>query len=104
MEDAERERLEARLDAVTLAGNAEQVRDEIAEPRRFADSARAIEHAGNEAKPARLRDIMRSEGFFYRPDQRLLLFTEFKDALDYLMDRLKARGFGVGCIHGGEPR
>ncbi len=101
MEDAERERLEALLDAVTLAGNAEQVRDEIAELRRFADSARAVEHAGNEAKLARLRDIMQSEGFFDRPDQRLLLFTEFKDTLDHLREQLQAWGFRVGCIHGG---
>jgi superfamily II DNA/RNA helicase len=34
-------------------------------------------------------------------DQRLLLFTEFKDTLDYLVDRLKSWGFRLGCIHGG---
>ena len=101
MEDAERERLEALLEAVTLAGNAEQVREEIAELRRFAESARAVEDSGDEAKLSRLMDIMQSEGFFDRPDQRLLLFTEFKDTLDYLMGRLKAWGFRVGCIHGG---
>ena len=101
MEDAERERLEALLDAITLAGNAEQVREEIAELRRFATNARAIEDSGHEAKLARLRDIMQREGFFERPDQRLLLFTEFKDTLDYLMGRLEAWGFRAGCIHGG---
>ena len=42
MEDSERERLEALLDAITLAGNAEQVREEIGELRSFADSARAV--------------------------------------------------------------
>ncbi len=101
MEDAERARLEALLDAVTLAGNAEQVREEIAELTRFAKNARAVEASGNEAKLSRLRDILHKEGFFDRPDQRLLLFTEFKDTLDYLMDRLRAWGFSVGCIHGG---
>ena len=101
MEDAERERLEALLDAITLAGNAEQVREEIAELRRFATNARAIEDSGHEAKLARLRDIMQREGFFERPDQRLLLFTEFKDTLDYLVGRLEAWGFRAGCIHGG---
>ena len=44
---------------------------------------------------------MEAEGFFDRPDQRLLLFTEFKDTLDYLMERLAEWGFRVGCIHGG---
>ena len=101
LEDAERERLEAMLEAVTLAGNAEQVHEEIAELRRLAVDAKEVEGAGGEAKLGRLKNIMQEEGFFDRPDQRLLLFTEFRDTLDYLMDRLKAWGFSVGCIHGG---
>ena len=100
-EDAERERLERMLEAITLAGNAEQVREEITELRELAGEAKSVEGSGSEAKLARLREIMQEEGFFDRPDQRLLLFTEFKDTLDYLMDRLKAWGFSVGCIHGG---
>ena len=100
-EDAERERLERMLEAITLAGNAEQVREEITELRQLAGEAKSVEGPGSEAKLGRLREIMREEGFFDRPDQRLLLFTEFKDTLDYLMDRLKAWGFSVGCIHGG---
>ena len=101
MEDEEREGFEALLDAITLADNAEQVREEVNELKRFAESAKAIEDSGNEAKLTRLRDILKKEGFFDRPEQRLLLFTEFKDTLDYLMDRLKSWDFSVGCIHGG---
>ena len=101
LEDAERERLEQMLEAVTLAGNAEQAREEISELRRLAGKSKAVEGSGGEAKLGRLEGIMRDEGFFDRPDQRLLLFTEFRDTLDYLMERLKAWGFSVGCIHGG---
>jgi superfamily II DNA or RNA helicase len=101
MEESERERLEAMLEAVTLAGNADQVRHEIEELRRLAAEARAVEEAGAEAKLSRLRDLLHKEGFFDHPDQRLLLFTEFKDTLDYLVDRLSAWGFRVGSIHGG---
>ena len=109
-EDAERERLERMLEAVTLAGNAEQVREEIQELRELAKEAKVVEgsglaadnaEAGGEAKLACLRRILREEGFYERPDQRLLLFTEFKDTLYYLMERLKSWGFRVGCIHGG---
>ena len=100
-EDVERERLERMLEAVTLAGNADQVRREIAELLDLAREAKTVETAGSEAKLGHLRTIMQDEGFFDRPDQRLLLFTEFKDTLDYLMDRLRAWGFNVGCIHGG---
>jgi len=101
MEESERERLEAMLEAITLAGSAEQVRDEVQELRRLAAQARTVEDAGAEAKLSEFRDLLREEGFFDHPEQRLLLFTEFKDTLDYLVDRLKSWGFRVGCIHGG---
>ena len=90
MEEGERERLEEMLEAVTLAGSADQVRHEIDELRRLATEARAVEEAGVEAKLSRLTDLLHKEGFFDHPDKRLLLFTEFKDTLDYLVDRLNA--------------
>jgi len=40
MEESERERLEQMLEAITLAGNADQVREEITELRRLADRTR----------------------------------------------------------------
>jgi len=101
MEEGERERLEALLEAVTLAGSAEQVRDEVEELRRLATQAQAVEGAGAEAKLSELKDLLQKQGFFDHPDQRLLLFTEFKDTLDYLVARLKSWGFRVGFIHGG---
>jgi len=101
MEEGERERLEQMLDAVTLAGNADQVRHEVQELRRLATEAQAVEDSGTEAKLSELRALLQKEGFFDHPEQRLLLFTEFKDTLDYLVDRLRLWGFCVGFIHGG---
>jgi superfamily II DNA or RNA helicase len=101
MEESERERLEAMLEAVTLAGSADQVRQEVQELRRLAAEALAVEEAGAEAKLSELKDLLQKEGFFDHPDQRLLLFTEFKDTLDYLVDRLTSWGFRIGSIHGG---
>ena len=101
MEDRDRERLERLLDAITLAGNADMVREEIAELRALAVRAEGVERAGVEAKLAKLEDLLRRQGFFDRPDQRLVLFTEFKDTLDYLIERLAAWGFRVASIHGG---
>ena len=85
----------------TLAGNAEQVREEIAELRGLAEQARAVEESDCEAKLSKLRDLLHKEGFFDHQEQRLLIFTEFKDTLDYLMEKLKSWGFEVGSIHGG---
>ncbi len=101
MEDHDRERLERLLDAVTLAGNADVVRGEIAELRALAARAEEVERAGAEAKLAKLEDLLRGQGFFDRADQRLVLFTEFKDTLDYLVEKLDAWGFRVASIHGG---
>ncbi|HOS10634.1 MAG: helicase-related protein [Acidobacteriota bacterium] len=101
MEENERERLEEMLEAITLAGNAEQIREEIAELRGLAKQAQAVESSDAEAKLSKLKDLLHQEGFFDHPEQRLLLFTEFKDTLDYLTQNLKTWGFKVGCIHGG---
>ncbi len=101
MEEHERERLERLLEAITLAGTAEMVREEITELRALAGRAQAVEQAGVEAKLAKLQGLLRGQGFFDRPAQRLVLFTEFKDTLDYLIETLEAWGFKVASIHGG---
>ena len=101
MEESERDRLETMLEAITLAGSADLVRQEIQELRRLGVQAQEVENTDAEAKLSKLKELLRKEGFFENPDQRLLLFTEFKDTLDYLMCRLKSWGFRVGCIHGG---
>ena len=101
MEERDRERLERLLEAVSLAGSAETVRQEIAELRALAGQALEVERAGAEAKLAKLEELLRGQGFFDRPDQRLVLFSEFKDTLDYLVEKLAAWGFAVATIHGG---
>jgi len=99
MEDTERERLEDVLLAVTLSNNADQVKQEIAELKELAEEAAEVE--GKEAKLTRLRELLEEEGFFTKRGQRLLIFTEFKDTLNYLVKQLEEWGFEVGYIHGG---
>lgn len=101
MEEGERQRLEELLDAVTLAENADQVRDEIAELLGLAEQAKNVEGRNIEAKLFKLKSLLQEQGFFENPNQRLLLFTEFKDTLDYLVSNLKSWGFKTGIIHGG---
>ena len=101
MDDADRERLERLLDAVTLAGNADEVRREIEELEHLAERARAVEDTSSEAKLNKLHTILHEEGFFDNPEQRLLIFTEFRDTLNHILDRLKLWGFSTGQIHGG---
>jgi superfamily II DNA or RNA helicase len=100
MEESERQRLEEMLDAITLAGSAEQIREEVEELNQLAQQAQEVEDSDTEAKLSRLKDLLHKEGFFDHKEKRLLIFTEFKDTLDYLLSRLKNWGFDVGCIHG----
>ncbi|HXR36116.1 MAG TPA: SNF2-related protein, partial [Candidatus Binataceae bacterium] len=101
MEDSEREHFEELIAAVTIAQNPEQVREEVAHLEQLAERAKALEDAEAEEKLAKLRTVLREQGFFDNPDERLLLFTEFRDTLEYLVEKLRNWGFRVGFIHGG---
>ncbi|MGE5551793.1 MAG: helicase-related protein [Bacteroidota bacterium] len=48
-----------------------------------------------------MKELLQEQGFFADPEKRLLIFTEFKDTLDYLVESLRDWGFKVGVIHGG---
>ncbi|NGO39566.1 DUF3883 domain-containing protein [Limisphaera ngatamarikiensis] len=100
MEENERHQLERLLEAVTLAGSADLVQQEVSELQALARRARQVEESGAEAKLAKLKQLLHDQGFFNDPDKRLLIFTEFKDTLDYLVERLTSWGFRVGFIHG----
>lgn len=101
MEEAERERLESLLEAMTIARNAREIQEEIEQLQELARQAKRVEELGVEAKFSRLKDLLQQQGFFGQPDKRLLIFTEFKDTLEYLAERLRNWGFRVGFIHGG---
>ena len=82
--------------------NPDQVREEIAELEQLAKQAQALEDAETEAKlDETARTVLKEQGFFDNPTERLLIFTEFKDTLDYLVEKLTTWGFKVGFIHGG---
>lgn len=108
MEDDERERLEDILSAVVISQNPQIVQDEIGKLDRLARRATAVEESCAEAKLARLKAIVtgqdteffKGEDFLSHPDRRLLIFTEFRDTLDYLVAKLRQWGFSVESIHG----
>jgi superfamily II DNA or RNA helicase len=108
MEDDERERLEDILSAVSLSQNPQFVHDEIAKLETLTERAVAVEESVTEAKLARLKAIVtgqdteffKGEDFLSNPGRRLLIFTEFRDTLDYLVAKLRLWGFAVESIHG----
>ncbi len=101
MDDDQREHFEKLIEAVSLSQNPAQVNEEVALLKELADRARQLEESESEDKLAKLRMVLKEQGFFDKPDERLLIFTEFKDTLDYLVENLRKWGFKVGFIHGG---
>jgi len=63
MEEYEREKLEEMLEAITLAGSADQIKEEVDELNRLAEKAQAVEDSGTEAKLSRLKDLLQQQGF-----------------------------------------
>jgi len=64
------------------------------------DLARAVYERGEESKFEKLREVMRDPS--YR-DEKLIVFSEHKDTVDFLVRRFEALGFTgqVATIHGG---
>ena len=93
MEEGERERLEQMVEAMTLARNANEM------GKRSPNCANSRNRRKRWKMPSRRRGqadaaqkLLHDEGFFDQPDQRLLIFTEFKDTLDYLVENSSRGG------------
>ena len=65
------------------------------------DQARELEGARSNRSSCRLQGVPQAQGVFEDPKMKLLLFTEHKDTLDYLVGKLREWGLTVTQIHGG---
>jgi len=63
--------------------------------------ARTTEQQEIETKLARLKAVLTDKGVFGDPKMKVLIFTEYKDTLDYLVGKLRQWGLSVTKIHGG---
>jgi superfamily II DNA or RNA helicase len=101
-EDApEEERWEAEERALryTVARNLDELEAEIAILADLAAQALAVEEAGPERKLGELRRVI-EEIELLRTGEKLLIFTEAKDTLDYLIENLNAWGLTTTSIDG----
>jgi len=81
--------------------NPADLKAEIQELARLIDQARLLEEKEIETKLAKLREVIAHEGIFSDPKMKLLIFTEHKDTLDYLVEKLRGWDLSVTQIHGG---
>lgn len=97
----EQEDLLSRLEAVVASINPADLRLEIAQLNRLIQQALLLEQREVESKLVRLKEALAEQGVFADPKMKLLLFTEHKDTLDYLVGKLRGWGLTVTQIHGG---
>ena len=97
MAEDERVRIEERLEHLTIARNIDDVKTEIAMVDRLIEGAERVRAQESESKLVHLRDQVLAN----LDDRKLLIFTEFRDTLDYLVGKLRGWGYSVSIIHGG---
>jgi len=98
--DEEQQEILTRLEDVVASVDPAALREEILQLTRLIDQARALEKREVETKLTKLRDVISQQGVFKDRSTKLLIFTEHKDTLDYLVEKLTEWGLNVTKIHG----
>jgi len=93
--------LEEEVEQASLPSERQSVQQEIEELRALVQKARALEERGVSSKLAKLREVLTGQNIFGDTKTKLLVFTEFKESLDYLVTTLREWGLRVTQIHGG---
>lgn len=101
LEEEEQQEILAKLEDVVASIDPTLLREEIARLEKLIVQARALEEREIESKLTRLKKILTDEGVFSDPSMKVLVFTEHKDSLDFLVERLRDWGLTVTQIHGG---
>jgi len=100
LSDEEREQIEERIFRQVLTDNPAEITAERDEVQRLLQLAQSLkEH--KEAKFEQLLDVLDSSNVSRSDDEKLLIFTEYRDTLESITKRLEQKGYVVATIHGG---
>lgn len=100
LSEADRVNLEEQLlERLTSAETHDELQKEIDTLDELITLARQAEKQGIETKLGELRKVMECEEISQRRE-KLLIFTESRDTLEYLEENLKAWGYSVVTLHG----
>ncbi len=98
--DDEQQKVLEDLESVVLSFNPADLRDEIMQLDRLIRQAEQLEQREIESKLNKLRQTLREYGVFDDTKMKLLIFTEHKDTLDYLVQKLREWELSVVQIDG----
>lgn len=103
-EEEERWKKEEEWESITLAKDPEELKREIETISELIDKANQVIKNEEEVKLKELRKAI-EEGFIKVKDMngnpKILIFTESKDTLEYLVQKIRTWGYKVNSIHGG---
>ena len=99
--DDEQQDIMLRLEEIIPDIDPAALRDEITQLEILITHAKKLEASEIETKLNKLREVITEQGLFRDPKMKLLIFTEHKDTLDYLLEKLEFWGLSVTKIHGG---
>lgn len=100
LSEEERWQQEEIWEALSVAENRQELEREIQTLDKLIEQARAIIASEHEVKLRHLKQAMTDMNSQY-PGERILIFTESRDTLDYLEKRIRSWGYTVCTIHGG---
>jgi len=108
--EEEQQEMIAELEDVVVSHSPEVLREDIGELGALIRQAKVLEEKEQEVKVRRLKSLLTECGVFQDPNMKLLIFTEHKDTLDFLvgdgrdgrpMGKLREWNLTVTQIHGG---
>ena len=88
------------MERLTAAETREELQQEIDQLSGLIKLAKDAERHELETKLTELRKVMETE-HIQRVGEKLLIFTESRETLDYLAEKLKAWSYSVVVLHGG---
>lgn len=100
LSEEERWEEEELWETLSVAENRYELRKEINTLEDLIKRAEEIIQEGSEAKLQELQDTLQNLEKEH-PGEKILIFTESKDTLEYLEQRIQSWGFTVNTIHGG---
>jgi len=93
--------LEEEVEQASLPWERQAIQQEVDELKALLQRASVLEEREVVSKLTKLREVLTSQNIFGAPKTKLLIFTEFKETLDYLVATLQQWGLRVTQIHGG---
>jgi superfamily II DNA or RNA helicase len=94
-------KLEEEIEQASLPSERQLIQKEIEDLKVLIQKALALEEREISSKLKKLHEVLTDQNIFADTNTKLLIFTEFKDTLDYLVETLRRWGLRVTQIHGG---